>query len=97
MLKKWLITSACILHRIFYVVLKNEPIRKEVAHEHEHGALYVHVDAHHKDWPKAESYRGANTNTQSTFFDDTLEFSNLIVTADEHADFEFYVKWVMGP
>jgi len=47
--------------------------------------------------PKAESYRGANTNTQSTFFDDTLEFSNLIVTADEHADFEFYVKWVMGP
>ena len=46
---------------------------------------------------KAESYRGANTNTQSTFFDDTLEFSNLIVTADEHADFEFYGKWVMGP
>ena len=42
MLKKWLITCACIE---ISVVLKNEPIRKEVAHEHEHGALYVHVDA----------------------------------------------------
>ena len=39
---------------------------------------------------KAESYRGANTNTQSTFFDDTLEFTNLIVDAHEHVNFEFY-------